>query len=232
MKRYFSVSIIRFIVNFGVMMGLCSFVQAVQPEERLKSDILLKTVKKNANSKKVNKMTSLVLKITTDKATVLSGESVNVSVKLTNSGNVSIDAYPDYSPDEFEYILKSKDGKIDLLLSETQDLLNKIGEPIPPMPDEFVSLQPGDTRVYKVDIADYSNIAIPVGQYTLLATLEKGGARFESMPIDLSVEKINAQLAIMYAASYINDLSMILSHFNNETKSITIYHKKSWPEMP
>ncbi|VAW65051.1 hypothetical protein MNBD_GAMMA08-534, partial [hydrothermal vent metagenome] len=45
MKRYFSVSITGSIVNLwiisGLMMGLCSFVQAAQPEEKLKPDILL-----------------------------------------------------------------------------------------------------------------------------------------------------------------------------------------------
>ncbi|VAW73638.1 hypothetical protein MNBD_GAMMA10-1207 [hydrothermal vent metagenome] len=232
MKKYSFVSAIRFIVITGVIIGLCPSLLAKPAEERSISDISLKTVKKNSNIQKVNKIISLVLELTIDKTTVLSGEPVNVSVKLTNSGSVSVEVYPEDASGELEFILRSKDGGINLLLSQTQDLRNKLNHRTPSLFEEFIDLPSGEYRVYQTDIAAYSNVAIPVGQYTLLARLEKGGMRFESKPVNINVEKINIQSVIVYSASSLNNISMISPHLNNKIQSVTIYYKESWLKMP
>lgn len=198
-------------------------VHAAQQVERLDPAISAKLIKDQ--TKEVKKMISLGLKITIDKTTVLAGEPVNALVTFSNSGPNPIGANEQFTTYDFEYTLRNKGEGEDLFLSKQQALLDKLKDPVPTVPREFIKLQPSESKNYEIDIAELNSQSVPVGIYALSVSYGVGSNRIESDTVDLNVEKINVRSVSMSIGSYLNDLSMVFSNFDSNAQSLTVYQK-------
>lgn len=178
-------------------------------------------------------MTALTLKITKPEVTVLQGTPIHILLSLENRGDISINVHSADSPSTFEYVLHSKNGGSILVLSEKSALLDRLGDPIPPLPMEYVALEPSQSLPYQDEILRFSQSDISAGEYALSVFYDGPGGRIESDSIALTVKPINVQSINMFAnTSPVNYLSSIYTQQDKNTQDISIYQRDSEPDNP
>lgn len=185
------------------------------------------------NDHRGKNMSSLVLTISTPKLTVLEGSSIRVPLELKNNGSSDIRVHGPDSPSTFEYILKSDDAKTVFVLSEKKALLGRLGDPIPPLPTEYVVLSTGQSTLYEEDIIRFSLKTIPTGMYQLSAVYGENEKRVESPAISLNIQSLNVNLFESYANSTpAPNLSSIFAHIDKTHNDTSVFLRDTKTDNP
>ncbi len=185
------------------------------------------------NDKRANNMTSLTLKIANPEVTVLQGTPIHISLIIENTGDSSVNVHSAESPSTFEYVLRNKNGGEALVLSEKTALLNRLGDPIPPLPMEYVALEPSQSLSYQDEILRFSQTDIAAGEYALSVYYDGPGGRIESASIALTVTAVSVQSISMFANTLpVNYLTSIYTQQDKKSQQISIYQRDSKPDDP
>lgn len=228
LKQYQKWKFITLIGSFSCLV-VSSYAFAERPVEA--QDNIQRMVKINKIHKSgASKMSMLNIEIDLRKDRTLFGESMPVTVTLTNTGQPTLSVHSPDSPSEFEFILRPKDpNKQVIVLTELSALLARDNNPPPSMPFEMVTLSSGTKAIYQDDLAGYQIDPIETGEYQLSVAYAGNGERIESKTVNLGV--VPANISHLTAVNDNDSLFVTFSH--HDSKNIgQVFRHESRSENP
>jgi len=145
---------------------------------------------------------------------VLAGESVPITVSISNRGDVPAKVHSSDSESPFVFqLLPAGNGPAMYTLSQRQSqLVQGGGEPLPRYTPPMEELAPGATVQHENDLADFATKPILPGRYRVVAHYEIGGQEFASPPVELAVVVPRIEILAGLVSPLTGSLALAFSH--------------------
>jgi len=178
-----------------------------------------------------NAMPNMKLQLKLIQPSVLRSESLNVEVTLTNETPVAQTAPSRRAASEFEYVIRpaGETGNVRIVSARRARQAFSSGRAPDPRP-ESESIAPGESLVYKEDLAAYASEGLAAGRYLLSVVHGSGAKQIESPAVRLTIMLPNvAGLAL--ASSPDGKLGVFFAH-RDADKSFTLFQQECPPRKP
>ncbi len=178
-------------------------------------------------------MQRLELKTSLLRTEVLAGESVPITVSISNRGDAPAKVHSSDSDSPFVFqLLPPGTGPAVHTLSQRQSrLVRGGGEPLPQFTPLMEDLAPGKTVQHEADLADLATEPIRPGHYRVVAHYEIGGQEIVSPPVDLAVVAPRIETIAGLVSPLTGRLALVFSHHAADGATI-VFQRESAARNP
>jgi hypothetical protein len=178
-------------------------------------------------------MPHLELNTSLKRSEVIAGESMYLTIVITNNGDQPVQVHSAQSRSPFVFqLLSAKDGAVIHTWSERQyELLLTGGDPLPPYTPPMVELAPGKSVTHENDLASCATEAVRPGRYRIVVNYSLGDQHYASPPVELSVVVPRIEAFTEVAASNTNNLATGFWHRNGDG-SVSLFQRESQAGRP